>query len=487
MNLASILKGISACTDLSALSERLLSTEIHSICNYAESVTAGDVYAAIRGTKKDGHQFIPAVVQKGAVAVIVDHDIGLENQIIVPDTREAWALMCADFFGNPARELKMIGVTGTNGKTSVSTMLKCVLEEAGIVTGLIGTIRAEYQGRTEETVTTTPDAFFLQRILRQMVSAGCQAVVMEVSSHGLSQRRLCGCQFDLGVFLNLSQDHLDYHKDMEHYYQAKKQLFSICNRAVVNLRDDYGRRLLQEIQIPKVTFSAVQPEADFSASEITCSREGVRFRVRCGERSERVFFAIPGFYSVENALAAIAAGCLLNVKLETILHALNGISGIRGRSEVLFHREELTVICDYAHTPDGILNVLASLRECAEHRLVVLFGCGGDRDREKRLLMAKACERYADFIIVTSDNPRTEEPQKIVEDILPGLSGKVPFTVILDREEAIRYSLMQSLPGDTVVLLGKGHETYQIIGKEKLPFDERKIVDEILNGKEKTY
>lgn len=477
MNLADILEGLSAQTVLPG------ELSVRSISNRAERIEAGDVYAAIRGTKTDGHEWIPEALKRGAVGIVTDHDLGIKEQIVVPDTRKAWALMCANFFGHPSAKLKMIGVTGTNGKTSVTTMLKRILDESGLKTGLIGTIQAEYGDHVVKTQTTTPDAFELQQLLSQMVQDGCEAVVMEVSSHGLKQDRLYGCRFAVGVFTNLSQDHLDYHKDMEDYYQSKRKLFSMCDVGVVNLRDAYGRRLLSEITIPKVTFSAIQPEADFSASEITCKREGVSFRVRYQEVLGKVSFAIPGFYSVENALAAMAAGAQLGVGMKTMITALAGISGIRGRSEVIYHSKNFTVICDYAHTPDGILNVLSTLRECAQNRLVVLFGCGGDRDHDKRPLMAKACERYADFIIVTSDNPRSENPEKIISEILPGFSEKAEFTVIPDREEAITYGISRANPGDTLVLLGKGHETYQIIKDQTIPFDERQIVKRVMEQK----
>ena len=477
MNLADILEGLSAETALPG------DLPVRKIRNRAQQVEAGDVYAAIRGTKTDGHELISMALERGAAAIVSDHDLGRAEQIVVPDTRKAWALMSANFFGHPSARLKLVGVTGTNGKTSVTTMLKRILDDAGIKTGLIGTIQAEYGDQVVKTQTTTPDAFELQQLLAQMVREGCEVVVMEVSSHGLRQERLYGCRFDIGVFTNLSQDHLDYHKDMEDYYQAKRKLFDMCDLAVVNLRDGYGRRLLSEISIPKVTFSAIQPEADFSASEITCKREGVSFRLRHQEVLGKVAFAIPGFYSVENALAAMAAGTRLGVGMKTMITALGKISGIRGRSEVVYHSKNFTVICDYAHTPDGILNVLSTLRECAQHRLVVLFGCGGDRDHDKRPLMAKACERYADFIIVTSDNPRSENPEKIISEILPGFSEGAEFTVVPDRKEAISYGISHAKPGDTLVLLGKGHETYQIIKEKTIPFDERKIVKEIMEQK----
>jgi UDP-N-acetylmuramoyl-L-alanyl-D-glutamate--2,6-diaminopimelate ligase len=477
LNLADILEGLSAETALPG------ELSIGQIRNRAEQVEAGDVYAAIRGTKTDGHELIPIALERGAAAVVTDHDLGRKEQIIVPDTRKAWALMSANFFGHPSRKLRMIGVTGTNGKTSVTTMLKRILDYSGVKTGLIGTIQAEYGEHIIKTQTTTPDAFELQKLLSFMAEDGCEAVVMEVSSHGLRQERLYGCQFEIGVFTNLSQDHLDYHRDMEDYYEAKRKLFDMCSLAVVNLRDGYGRRLLSEITIPKVTFSAVQPEADFSASEITCKREGVSFRLRHQEVLGKVAFAIPGFYSVENALAAMAAGAQLGVGMKTMITALGEIPGIRGRSEVIYHSKNFTVICDYAHTPDGILNVLSTLRECAQHRLVVLFGCGGDRDHDKRPLMAKACERYADFIIVTSDNPRSENPEKIISEILPGFSENAEFTVVTDREEAIAYGINHAKPGDTFVLLGKGHETYQIIREKTIPFDERRIVKQVMEQK----
>ena len=472
MRLSQLLEGIEL---LSPYHDR----EIREIRNHSGSVEPGDLYAAIRGTNADGHRFVQDALDRGAAAVMVDHDMGLENQLVVRDTRRAYALICANRFENPSRQLKLIGVTGTNGKTSTTTIIKSVLEAAGLKAGLIGTIQIEYGGVTRPNPNTTPDAYLFQKTLREMLDAGCSYVVSEISSHALDQERVYGCSFEVCAFTNLTQDHLDYHKDMEDYFQAKKKLFSMGRVSVLNLHDPYGRRLAQELDGPKVTFSVSDPEADFSAGEIVCSADSVHFRMTHAGVTSKVAFAIPGLYSVENALAAISVCHVLGVSMETIISALAQVRGVRGRCEIIHSDSRCLVICDYAHTPDGIENILSSLRAVSAGRIVAVFGCGGDRDRLKRPLMAAACEKYADFIIVTSDNPRSEDPEAIIRDILPGLSGRVPFVQRTDRTEAIRYAMEHAQQNDVIVLLGKGHETYQVLKNHTIHYDEREVVAQI--------
>lgn len=472
MKLSELLSGIATASPYSDVT-------VSDVTNDSRKAGNGVVYAAIRGTNLDGHRFAQSALEQGAAAVLVDHDMGLDGQIIVENTREAYALACANLFGNPSKKLKLVGVTGTNGKTSVTTMVRHILEASGLKTGLIGTIQIEYGDVVKENKNTTPDAYVFHQTLAEMLKAGCQYAVTEVSSHALAQDRLFGCHFEVCVFTNLTQDHLDYHKDMEDYFQAKRRLFSMGNRNIVNIHDPYGKRLAEELGEDTVTFCLKNPEADFSASDIVCTPGAVDFRVLHDGVASKVHFAIPGLYSVENAMAAISICSVLGIPLDSIIKALGQIKGIKGRSEIVYRDETMTVICDYAHTPDGIENILKSMKECTHGRLVALFGCGGDRDTKKRPLMAKACEKFADFIIVTSDNPRSEDPEAIIREILPGLSEQASYITIPDRREAIAYAMHHAQTGDTIVLLGKGHEDYQILKDRTIHFDEREVVAQI--------
>jgi UDP-N-acetylmuramoyl-L-alanyl-D-glutamate--2,6-diaminopimelate ligase len=450
--------------------------EIRNIRNNSKLVETGDLYVAIRGTNVDGHQFVRQALEQGACAVVVDHDMSLDRQIVVRDTKKAYALLCSNYFGNPSQKLKLVGVTGTNGKTSTTTIIKNVLEAAGLKTGLIGTIQIEYGDVVKPNPNTTPDAYMFHQTLKEMVDAGCKYAVSEISSHALAQDRIYGCSFEVCVFTNLTQDHLDYHKDMEDYFSAKKKLFPMGKYRVINIHDAYGKRLAAEFPENLVTFSISDPNADFYASDIQCTTNAVCFRMTHQEITSKIHFAIPGLYSVENAMAAVSVCRVLGISAENIINALGKMKGIRGRSEIIFSNDRFMVVCDYAHTPDGIENVLQSLKAVSKGRLVAVFGCGGDRDKTKRPLMAAASEKYADFIIVTSDNPRSEDPESIIADILPGFSPKAQYVKYTDRTEAIRYAMEHAQQDDIVVLLGKGHETYQILKDKTIHYDEREVV-----------
>lgn len=458
---------------------------IRDVTNHSQKVQPGDLYIAVKGVQTDGHRYAEDALKKGAAAVVVERDLGLEHQIIVPDTHKAYAQICANYFDNPSKKLKLIGITGTNGKTSVTTMIKSILESSNMKTGLIGTIQIEYGDVVKENPNTTPDAYLFHQTLSDMLEAGCKYVVMEASSHALAQERLYGCFFEVCAFTNLTQDHLDYHKDMEDYFQAKKKLFSMGKIHVVNVHDPYGKRLAEELGDDVVTFGIDDTKADFFASDIVCEPNAVNFRIHHDDIASKVHFAIPGLYSVENAMTAIAVCSQLGFSIDTMVTALGKMKGVKGRSEIIYHNDKFTVIRDYAHSPDGIENIMSSLKSCVNGRLVGLFGCGGDRDRTKRPLMAKACEKYADFMIITSDNPRTEDPDAIIEDILPGLSQSAKYITITQRKEAILYALTHAQQGDTIVLLGKGHETYQVLKDKTIHFDEQEVVLEIMNVQHK--
>lgn len=484
MKLSQILHGINVKSDYHDIN-------ITDITNDSRTIAAGCIYVAIQGESTDGHKFVSEVLKNGAATVLVQRDMGVANQIVVADTKKAYALACANFFKNPSGAMTLIGVTGTNGKTSTTSIIKNILQATGVKTGLIGTIEISYGDVVKETPHTTPDAYLFQQTLREMADAGCRYVVLEVSSHALIQQRVYGTCFEICVFTNLSPEHLDYHESMEAYFAAKTKLFRMGKSYLANANDPYGRRLATLLGEQCRTFlvehaagedSGHGVHADFYACDVICQVDSVQFRMLHDGVTCKVAFAIPGRYSVENALAAIGVCKMLGISMETIVKALSSMKSIRGRSEILYQNDTITVIGDYAHTPDGIKNILESLSQVTQGRLVAVFGCGGDRDKIKRPLMAKACEKYADFIVVTSDNPRSEDPEAIIADIVPGFSPDTPYAIYPDRTQAIRYAITHAKPNDMIVLLGKGHEDYQVLKQGKIHYDEREIVAQIVGS-----
>lgn len=459
-------------------------TEITGITSDTRrTMPEGFAFVCIKGGTFDGHNAAAEMAAAGASVIFCERDLGLENQIIVDDTRALYPHLCAAWFGNPEREMKMIGVTGTNGKTTITTVLKKVLTAFGKRSGLIGTCQNEIGDEILPTSRTTPEPYDLFELLRKMADADCEYVVMEVSSQGLEQKRTGPCSFEVGVFTNLTQDHLDVHGSMENYYQAKKLLFGICDTAVINIDDEYGRRYLKELSCPAKTFSAVEP-ADFYAECITLGAGGVKYVYCDGKAKHNVNFAMPGLFNVSNSLAVIACCETLGYAPKDVIAVINKMTGVRGRAEVVPTGRDFTVICDYAHTPDAIENVLQAIRNGAAGKVKCLFGCGGNRDAKKRPLMAAAAADNADFLIVTSDNPRNEDPDAIIDDILIGLEGKdTPYIRITDRREAIHWAVKNAGKDDIIVLAGKGHEDYQILaGGVKIHFDEREVVAEALES-----
>ena len=454
--------------------------EISSVTDDTRKVTEGCLFVCVKGGSFDGHSAAAEMLEKGAAAVVCQHDLGLgDRQILVSDTRRAYGRLCAAWFGHPEKKLKMIGVTGTNGKTTITNVIKHILTSAGHKTGLVGTIQNEIGDEVIHTDNTTPMAYDFMSLLDRMVREECEYVVMEVSSFGLVQNRIGPSWFDIAVFTNLTQDHLDYHKDMEDYFQAKKMLFDICDTAIINIDDSYGRRLLDEADCEKYSFS-VKQSADYYADGIKIKSTGSSFWFCHGDKSYLVRTRIPGLFNVSN-LTAVTAVCMrAGIPMEKIICAISGYNGVKGRCEVIPTGRDFTVICDYAHTPDAVENILRSVKEYTEGRLICLFGCGGNRDAAKRPKMAKAAASYADRLIVTSDNPRNEDPELIIKDILAGLENStVPYDVVTDRREAIYHALKIAEKGDIIVLAGKGHEDYQILaGMEHIHFDEREIVAE---------
>ncbi len=473
MMLSKLLKGVNVLSEYN-------DTDIKDIKNNSKLVGKNDLYIAIKGTNADGHSYVGMALENGAAAVIVERDMGVKNQVIVDNTKHAYAIICANYFDNPSKKLKLVGVTGTNGKTSVTTIVKSILEYCGYTTGLIGTIRIEYADTVKPNPNTTPDAYLFQSTLNDMVNAGCKYAVSEISSHALAQDRIYGCHFDVAAFTNLTQDHLDYHKDMEDYFLAKTKLFSMCDKAVINISDPYGKRLKKMFDNTSYGFSVSDKDAYFYADNILSFADRVEFNLNYNGKTDSIRFAIPGLYSVENALTAIGICDLLGIEREKIINGLATVNGISGRSEILYSDAQKVLMRDYAHTPDGIENILSSVKGYAKGRVVALFGCGGDRDRLKRPLMAKACEKYADFIIVTSDNPRSEEPDAIIDDIIKGFDKATEYIRITDRYKAIEYAVDNAQQDDTIVLLGKGHEDYQILKDKTIHFDEKEVVNEIM-------
>ena len=425
---------------------------------------------------------VKAAVDAGAAALVVERKLDIDvPQILVEDTRIAMAEMAAAYYGYPSREMQMIGVTGTNGKTSTTYMLKAIAERMGKKVGLIGTIRNMIGDIIIDTERTTPESVDLQRILRQMKDEKVDVVIMEVSSHSLDQKRVHGIEYDVGEFTNLTQDHLDYHKTFENYFNAKKLLFKQSRMAVINKDDPYANRMMEGLDIPVMTFG-IREKADVTASEIDITTRGVQFDFNYKNITSRFNVPIPGLFSVFNAIGAATVALSLGWNLDSIKYGLEHMMSVSGRLEPLpTGKNEFTVLLDYAHTPDALENVLKTVKGFATGRIVTLFGCGGDRDHAKRPIMGEIAGRFSDFAIVTSDNPRTENPMDIINSIVEGVKKSgCEYVVIENRREAIEYALKNARKNDVIILAGKGHENYQEINGGKHHFDEKEIVAEIL-------
>ena len=468
---------LSALLDGINLLSKYTDREVNAVSNDSRNIKNGDVFVCICGANFDGHLYAKKAVENGAVAVICERDLGLCEQIIVSDTHFAYSKMSANYYGNPSKKLKLIGITGTNGKTTTSKLVKGILTSVGKKVGLIGSIQNEICDEVIHADKTTPDAMELEGLYAKMVDAGCEYCVMEVSSHALDQKRIGDSFYEVAIFTNLTQDHLDYHFTMENYFDAKCKLFNICNKAIINYDDEYGRKVIEKLNCPYSTISMETLSATFSAYDIKYYPDSVEYFFDYNGKKQKVEFKMPGIFSVKNSLTAIAVAVELGIDIEKAIKAINTAKGVKGRSEIIPTGRDFTVICDHAHTPDGLENILSALKKTTEGRLIALFGCGGDRDKLKRPLMAKSALKFADMLIITSDNPRTEDPEVIIDDILKGLEGEtIPYEVIVNRKDAIFYALKNAKKGDTIVLAGKGHEDYQIIGTEKHHFDEREIV-----------
>ena len=453
--------------------------EIETVCYDSRKVTAGSLFVAVSGFASDGNRFIPMALEKGAVAVVTaKKPEGDVPYVLVPSDRLALALLGCNFFGHPAESMTMIGVTGTNGKTSVTLLLKQVLERClGAKVGLIGTMANLVGDEVIPTERTTPESFDLQALFARMRDAGCTHVVMEVSSHAVTLERIGGVKFDIAAFTNLTEDHLDFHKTMDAYCDAKAELFRRCAKAVVNRDDSWSGRILDAAACPVLTTSAAVG-VGLHAEDIQLHSEGIRFTAVCGEERTPVQVPIPGRFTVYNTLTVLGIAKQLGISLTDSATALAEVQGVKGRIEVVpTPGMPYTVLIDYAHTPDGLENVLSSVRDFCKGRVIGVFGCGGDRDPIKRPIMGEIGVKLSDFAVITSDNPRTEEPMAIIRDILEGVKPEHgEYIVIEDRRAAIRYAMDIAKKDDIIVLAGKGHETYQDIQGHKYHLDEREEV-----------
>lgn len=460
-----------------------LDINIKGICSDSRKCQEGYLFVAITGFETDGHKYIFQSIQAKALAIVVEYidfeltDIPEQVTVIkVKNSRKVLAYLANKFYNNPSSQFKLVGVTGTNGKTTTVTLMNNVLEYLGRKTGLIGTIANKIDDLVLPAARTTPESLELQQLFSEMATKNISNVVMEVSSHALDLYRVAYCQFDVGIFTNLTLDHLDYHKTMENYGQAKAKLFRMCKVGVINIDDAYADQMLEQTK-QAITYSTKEPKADLYGTEIKTSLDGVDFRLIYDQQSYPVHIQTPGKFSVYNALAAIGGLIALNIDIETIIQALAQNSQVKGRFQGISSPTGYTAIVDYAHAPDGLENVLTAIKEFVENRIITVFGCGGDRDKTKRPIMGQISGRLSDYSIITSDNPRTEVPIDIMKDIEQGLRQvSQQYEMIEDRRQAIEHALEIAEKGDIVLVAGKGHEDYQIIGKEKIHFDDEEVI-----------
>ena len=462
----------SGCTD------EIKDLDITSIAYDSRKVVEGGVFVCIKGYETDGQKFAQAAVANGAAVIVAEDKIDVNVPVVyVENSRRAIAELACTLYGEPSKKLSLVGITGTNGKTTITYLIKSILEAANKRVGIIGTnqnIIGDKVLLTKSTTPTTPNALELQQLFTEMVHYGAEYVVMEVSSHALELDRVYGCEFDVGVFTNLTQDHLDFHKTMENYLNAKAKLFGLSKKGVVNFDDDGGKTIVNNGDCNCILKTGLGEGCDLRAENIKITSRGSQFDMVYNGKTYPAMVAIPGKFSVYNALCAAGAALQLGIDIDTVIKGLASATGVVGRVEVVPTDTDYTVIIDYAHTPDGLMNIINCVKGFAEGRVITLFGCGGDRDNTKRPIMGEIAGNLSDYSIITSDNPRTENPEAIVKEIEEGIkktNGK--YITITDRREAIGYALDMAKPNDVIILAGKGQETYQIIGREKFDFDER--------------
>lgn len=455
--------------------------EVADVTQDSRLVKEGSLFVCVKGAVFDGHNVAAEMLEKGAAAVVAERDLGLDKQIIVENSRAVFSPICANFYNNPAKKLKLIGLTGTNGKTTTTFLIKQILENSGKKVGLIGTVQNMICDEIYPAKYTTPDPYELQKLFAMMVDAGCEYCVMEVSSQALAQGRVNGLNFAVGVFTNLTQDHLDYHKTWENYFTSKRMLFENCDIAVTNADDKYGLEIVKGLDFDKlITYAVDTNNADYVAKNVSFKSSGVEYEL-VGDNIGRCYCPIPGRFSVYNSLCAAAVALALGIDFDKVLAAISKSNGVKGRIEVVPCDRDFTIIIDYAHSPDGLENIITSLKEIAKGRVVTVFGCGGDRDKTKRPKMGRIAAELSDFCVVTSDNPRSENPSEIIKDILVGMEGiDTPYEVVELRRDAIAYAINHAKKDDIILLAGKGHETYQILPTGTIHFDEREVVAEVL-------
>lgn len=470
--------------------DRYRELEVTGLAYDSRLVEPGQSFFCIKGLVTDGHLYAAQAAERGAAILFIerelDEEVGEEVVLVkVPDTRRALALCAARFYGGPSGKMRLIGVTGTNGKTTTTFLIESICREAGYSTGLIGTVENHIGDTVEQVTRTTPESLDLQILLRRMADSGVAVAAMEVSSHALELHRVSGCRFETVAFMNLTQDHLDFHISLEEYFKAKRKLFEgddfgTGRGAAINIDDPFGRRLLEETDLPCRSFG-LSEEADVRAIDVGVLASGNRFLIRYGEITLPVETALQGRFNVYNCLAATASLLEMDIDDESMVRGLEKLQGVPGRFENIDCGQDFNVIVDYAHTPDGIRSLLEACREVAVGRVITVVGCGGDRDRSKRPLMGKVAAELSDICILTSDNPRSEEPMSIIEMILEGVKDRFPperYAVEADRRKAIYSAIGEAQPGDMVVVAGKGHESGQIFAEEVIPFDDRQAVRE---------
>ena len=475
MKLKQLLEGISY-----EVQQGTAETEISDFQYDSRKVEKDSLFVCITGFQTDGHKYIPMAVEKGAAALLCEHRVADVPEgitvILTKNNRVALAAASANFYGHPSKEMQVIGVTGTNGKTSTTYLMKSILDRAGKKVGIIGTIENRIGDEVLKTERTTPESKELQALFRRMQEEAVTDVVMEVSSHSLDLHRVDGIEFDIAIFTNLTQDHLDYHKTMENYKAAKGLLFERAAKSVINLDDAAGAYMLEQSKGEVLTLG-VDTQADLMAENIDISAEGTAFDMLWQEERYPVKLHTPGRFSVYNALGAAGACLLLGVGAADVAAGLTANPGVSGRFQTVRSKKGCQAVVDYAHTPDGLENVLQTAKEFVKGRLIAVFGCGGDRDRTKRPIMGEIGGRLADYCIITSDNPRTEDPEAILADVEAGVrKTDCPYEKIVDRRTAIQKAVAMADEGDVILIAGKGHETYQIFAKETIHFDDMEEV-----------
>ena len=461
-----------------------INKEITSIAYDSRKAKENGIFVCIDGYKQDGHKFIENAVANGTKVIFVQKDVEKIDGVTiikVKDTRYALAYISNVFCGNPSKNMNIVGITGTKGKTTTTYMIKSILEKFNQKVGLIGTIVNKIGDVTLESSRTTPECYDLQMLFKEMYEKNVESVVMEVSSHALELSRVACVDFNIGAFTNLSQDHLDFHKTLDNYLDAKIKLFNLCKTGVVNIDSKYGKKVVEKAKCKVYTYG-INNDADFMAYDIKTYPNRVTFKVKSDFINDEILVNIPGIFSVYNALCAISITALMNIPCEAIKEGLQNVV-VPGRAEIIETNDKYTIMVDYAHSPDSLENILKTVKEYAKGRVVSVFGCGGDRDTTKRPIMGEISGRLADFTIVTSDNPRTEEPEAIIKDIEEGIKKVTNnYVTITDRKSAIKYAIDNAMQDDIIVLAGKGHETYQIFKDKTIHFDEREVVRDILNG-----